>query len=122
MKTIHLAPELIEDVLTGAKTVEGLLGTPENLKIKTGDEIGIGEILHPQDTSNTVRATVKVTQVLYFESFEELLTSLNYKVVIPRAKSTEAAIASYCKLHSEDDEYEYGVVAFTFELMETEEL
>ena len=119
MHEIGLESSILKSVLDGLKTIELRLGKPNDLKIKAGDTINIRE-----DTWNDgVRtkgtgyvAQIRITQVLYFESFEEALNAVDHIAAIPSAKEPGDAIAEYRKFYSAEDEEEYGVIAFMFEL------
>lgn len=100
----------LQHILTGQKTVEGLLGKPEYLKIRVGDHIQF----HDAAAENIALATVK--QLLYFESFEEMLHAVSFYNVMPEAETIDDALKAYKKLYSAQDEHEYGVVAVTFAL------
>lgn len=105
--------------MSGDKTVEGRLGKPKFIKIRVGDEISLREDIWKDGAivgSKPDRAVIKVKQLLYFESFEEMFSAVDFKSVIPLANSVEEAIAVYRQFYSEEDEFEYGVVAILFTL------
>jgi len=63
------------------------------------------------------RAKVRITQILYFETLEEMLSSIDFTKAIPDAASPEEALAAYRKFYTENDEAEFGVMAISFDLM-----
>ena len=106
-------------VLDGDKTVELCLGKPEFLKLRVGDTILLreqteqgGEPVNPIPG----KTYVKITQLLYFETFEEVFSALNYAAIVPIADGPDEVLAFYKQLYSAQDEEEYGVMAITFKL------
>jgi len=117
MHEIGIESSLVEAIRRGEKTIEGLLGKPRFLTMKEGDTINIrediwkdGELVtsHP----NALQATI--SQILYFETFREMLSAVDYEAVIPTAMSADEAAATYAIFYSAEDEEEYGVVAIFF--------
>lgn len=120
MQEIGIESSVLKDILSGQKTIEGRLGKPKFLKIRAGDEISLREDIWKNgkvESSIPDVATIRIKQVLYFESFNDMLGSLNYRAFIPSAKNIEEALATYRKFYSPEDEKEYGAVAFLFELV-----
>ena len=106
-------------VLDGDKTVELCLGKPEFLKLRVGDTIVLreqtehgGQPVNPAPDNTHVR----ITQLLYFETFEEAFSAINYAAIIPTAGNPDEVLAVYKQLYSAQDEEEYGVIAITFKL------
>lgn len=119
MHEIGIETSLFEVVRMGDKTIEGRLGKPRFLKIQTGDALTIREDIWSDGQKigshdDTLLATVK--QVLYFESFEEMLAAVDFTAAIPTANSSGEAVAKYREFYTAKDEEEYGVVAFFFEV------
>jgi ASC-1-like (ASCH) protein len=119
MQEIGVETTVLHDILAGKKTIEGRLGKDKFLKLRAGDIISLrqdvwkdGKII----TSQPTQATIRITQVLYFTSFREMLESLDFEAIIPNAESIDDAMAAYRQFYTEDDEDTYGVVAFIFEL------
>lgn len=110
MHNIRIEPSLLPAILDGEKTIEICLGTPEFLKMRVGDTIALLGI------SESIRATI--TQLLYFETLEEAVNTVNYTAVTPTAEDPSEVIAAYRQRYSEADEEEYGAVAITFSLVE----
>ena len=110
---------LVADILAGRKTLEGRLGKSKFLKFRVGNKIAIREDTWEGDTivkSVPDRAQVVITQLLYFESFEEMLSSLDYHRALPHARSRREALDTYRHFYTVADEAEYGVVAISFKL------
>lgn len=119
MLVIGIESSVLDDVRSGRKTIEGRLGKPKFLKIKKGDVISLREDVWKDGQiagSRTSDISIKVTQLLYFESFSEMLETVNYKAVLPAALNLEDGIEIYRQFYSVKEEEEYGVVAFLFEL------
>lgn len=120
MHEIGIESSLVEVIRNGQKTVEGRLGKPRFLKIQEGDILRIrediwkdGEIIGSHDDA----LQTKVTQVLYFGSFKEMLEAIDYIAAVPTAKTLQDAINKYAEFYSASDEEEYGVVALFFEVI-----
>lgn len=120
MHEIGIESSLVEAIRSGQKTIEGRLGKPRFLKIREGDTLSIrediwkdGEVIGAHDDA----LRLKVAQVLYFESFKEMLESVNYEAAVPSVKTLRDAINKYAEFYSAKDEEEYGVVALFFEVM-----
>lgn len=120
MITIGIESSLVEAIRSGHKTIEGRLGKPRFLAVKEGDLIQIREDIWRDSQiigSHSDAVTVKVTQTLFFESFKEMLSAINYEAAIPTAKNLSEAVATYAQFYTTQDEQEYGVVAIFFELI-----
>lgn len=118
MQEIGIESSLVKEILCGNKYVEARLGKPRFLKLREGDILSIREDLYldgknVDSFSDVLR--IKITQVLYFETFKEMSDSIGYKAAVPSAKNTAEAINKYHEFYSEEDEKEYGVVAIFFE-------
>jgi len=119
MEEIGIESTLVEAIRNGDKTIEAQLGKPHILKIHEDDIISFredfwyeGKIL--ESLSHAVR--IKVTQVLYFETFKEMLEAVDFQAAVPTATTVDEALKTYTALYSPEDEKEYGVVAFMFEI------
>ena len=119
MEEIGIESTLVEAIRNGDKTIEAVLGKPRYLRIQEDDLVSIREDFWYEGNvleSLTDALKVKVTQILYFETFKEMLTAVDFQAVIPNAKSVDEAIKIYKELYSSQDQQEFGVVALTFEL------
>lgn len=120
MHDIGIESSLVEAIRNGDKTIEGRLGKPRFLRIQEGDILNIrediwkdGEIIGSHDDV----LQVEVTQVLYFESFEEMFDAVDYTAVVPSANTLDDAVAVYTHLYSVKDEEKYGVVVLFFSVV-----
>lgn len=117
MHEIGIESSLLNQILAGNKTIEGRLGKPRILKIRVGDTISLREDIWENGKitrSIPNKAAVKVTQLLYFESFDEMFSLLDYHKAVPLAASRQEVLSLYRNFYSREDEEEYGVVAITF--------
>lgn len=120
MEEIGLESSLLKAVLNGEKTVEARLGRPRFLKFKEGDIVSIREDIWVNNIvtkSNRGAAKIKIDQILYFETFKEMLDAIDYTSLIPSAASPEIGLDAYRQFYSVDEEAEYGVVAMMFHLV-----
>jgi ASC-1-like (ASCH) protein len=121
MHEIGIESALLQDVLTGKKTIEGRIGMPKYLQFRIGDTLRLREDTWQDGQlirSIPDRARATITQLLYFESFEEMLQAVDFQAAIPNAETKAAALAVYRKYYSEADEAEYGVIAITLRVDE----
>jgi ASC-1-like (ASCH) protein len=109
----------LQMVLNGDKTVELCLGKPEFLKLRKGDAL----LLREQTKQNGQSASpapgtthVRITQLLYFETLEEVFSALNYAAIVPTADDPDDVLALYKQLYPAQEVEEYGVIAITFKL------
>jgi ASC-1-like (ASCH) protein len=118
MSEIDIESSLVEAIKNGDKTIEIRLAKPRFLLIQEDDVLSIredfyyeGEVL--ESLSHALE--VKVVQVLYFETFEEVFEAIHYESALPAATSPEDALKKYREFYSPEEEREFGVVAFTIE-------
>lgn len=120
MQEIGIESTLVESIKNGDKTIEGRLGKPKFLQIQEGDAVSIredfwyeGKIL--ESLSNALE--IRIIQVLYFETFKEMFAVIDFQAAIPTARDADEAAEKYKTFYTSEEEREYGVVAFTFELI-----
>jgi len=118
MEEIGINSELVEEIRKGNKYIEGRLGKPRFLKMQEGETLSVrsdlwqgGKIID----SSPYAIGIKITQILYFETFSEMMNAVDHKGAIPSAKTPEEAAKAYAQFYSAEDEKEYGVVALFFE-------
>lgn len=120
MQEIGIESSILEQLLAGDKTVEVRLGKPSYIKLRPGDELELREdIWEGNQIVNAIhgRGRIKITQLLYFESFQEMLNAVNYKLIFPSAASKQDAYQLLRHFYTEADEYEYGVMAISFNVL-----
>ena len=120
MQEIGIESSVLRDILDDKKTIEGRLGKDKFLKLKVGDTLALREDVWQDGTIRTSipdQGTIRIKQVLYFTSFKEMLEALDIEEIIPRAKTVDDALSVYRKFYSPEDEEEFGVIAFSFELL-----
>lgn len=121
MQEIGIESSLVEAIRSGEKTIEGVLGKAHFLKMNVGDTLSIREdiwINGKNIGSQEYKLLVKITQILYFETFKEMLSSIDFTAAVPSARSIHDAVNKYSEFYSSDDEEEYGIVALFFELID----
>lgn len=120
MREIGIESSVLKDILDEKKTIEGRLGKDKFLKLKVGDLLFLREDIWQDGIireSLPEQGTVRINQIFYFTSFKEMLESLDFEAIIPSAKTIEEALSVYRKFYTSKDEEEYGVLAFSFELV-----
>jgi len=120
MEEIGIESTAVESIKNGDKTIGIRLGKPRFLRIKEDDIVSVredfwyeGKILE----SLPHALEIKITEILYFESFEEAFTAIDFQAAVPSAQTIEGAVAKYREFYTKEDETEFGVVAFSFELV-----
>jgi ASC-1-like (ASCH) protein len=120
MQELGVTTELLEAIIDGRKTIECTLGKPQYIKLRPGDQLSVREdMLKDGKIIQSIphRATIKITQILYFETLEETFHAIDFTAAIPDAYTRDEALAAYKKLYTPEDEYEYGVMAISFKLV-----
>jgi len=118
MEEIGINSELVEEIRKGNKYIEGRLGKPRFLKMQEGDTISVRSDLWQNGKiidSSPYAIGIKITQILYFETFAEMMNAVDHKGAVPLAKTAEDAVKFYTQFYTVQDEKEYGVVALFFE-------
>lgn len=113
--------EYFNDILAGAKTVEGRLNRGKFSQYQPGDLIYLREdVTLPDGTVREIpnRALLKITFVDSFPTFERMLTLTGLEQVLPRAKSIADGVAIYNVIYPAVEEAECGVLAIHFELIQ----
>lgn len=118
MNEIGIESTMVEAIKNGKKTMEVRLAKPRFLLIQEGDVLSVREDFYYEgdvlDSLSNALA-IKVTQILYFESFKELFEAINFMAVLPDAKTVEEATATYRRFYTLEDELAFGVAVFSIE-------
>lgn len=120
MQEIGIETKYLEAILDGKKTIEGRLGKPKFIKLRVGDQLSLREDIWEDGKiirSVPGQATIKITQILYFETLEEMLGSIDFTAAMPDAANRQEALAKYRKFYSPEEEYEHGIMAISFKLV-----
>jgi len=121
MSEIGIESTLVEAIKSGDKTIEVRLAKPRFLLIQEDDILSIREDFYYEGDileSLSHAMEVRVTQVLYFESFKEAFEAINFEAAIPTATSVDDAVKKYREFYSVEEEREFGIVAFSIEPIE----
>jgi ASC-1-like (ASCH) protein len=120
MHELGIEASILKEILEGRKTIEGRLGKPDYLKLRAGDILRLredtwenGKIIKKESD----KGAVKIIQILYFNTFYEMLDSVGFQNAIPGASSIDEAVGIYRKFYSFEDEEKFGVIAIYFELL-----
>lgn len=93
-------------IVNGSKTFEGRLGSDKNKALQLGDVIVFNDSLK-----------VRIISVHIFPSYEDVMKVLDFKKLIPDAKSVEDAIGVYEEFYSKEKQANLGVYVFGIELI-----
>jgi ASC-1-like (ASCH) protein len=110
----------VKSIIAGDKTIEVRLGKPKFLSMHTGDTVSVRmDIYKDGKLADSIHgaAQIRITQILYFETFTELLEAVDHTAVIPSAQTPEEALEAIRAFYSQADEKEFGVVAFMLEVI-----
>ena len=121
MDEIGIESTLVEAIKNGDKTIEVRLAKPRFLLIKEDDVLSVREDFYYEgDVLESLphAIKIKITQILYFETFQETFEAIDFQAVLPNAKTIDEAVKIHKDLYGAEDEREFGVAAFAFEFVE----
>lgn len=118
MEEIGIESSMLEEIKNGDITIDVRLGRPKYFRIQEDDILSVredfwheGKVL--ESLSHAVE--IKVTQVLYFENFTELFNAIDFQAAVPSALTTADAVKKYREFYTQEEEREFGAIAFTIE-------
>lgn len=111
---------LLKSIEKGEKTVETRLNKNRFKDIEVGDHIQFrldtwknGSIIKMEPTD----VEAEIIAVTEYPNFRALFDAIDYKKVLPQAKSAEEAIEKYSGLYNERQQKPSGVLAIEFKLL-----
>lgn len=111
---------LLVDIKAGLKTIECRLNRGKFADYQVGDQVFLREDTYENGqivASRPRQVLVEVSQIEQFPSFEQMLVSVGYEKVVPRATNLLTAVDECYKYYSPEDERQYGVLAIHFNLL-----
>lgn len=106
---------LLDDIITGRKTIEGRLNRGKFTDCKTDDVVSLRRdyrdedgVLHDGEPST---ATVKIMAIRHYPDFLTMVTQEGYQNAIPAAADAQHAADEYNRFYSAEDQARYGVLA-----------
>ena len=108
---VHLHPEVFDIVLNGVKDVEVRVNDEKRRGLHVGDTLVF--LKRPEEVE---KLYAKVTNLVYFNSFEEVVDAYDMKKIYLDNTSKEEYINLMKRFYSDEEVKEYGVVAIEFEL------
>ncbi|MBR3145816.1 MAG: ASCH domain-containing protein [Bacilli bacterium] len=108
---VHLHPEVFEIVANGVKDVEVRVNDEKRRRLHVGDTLVF--LKRPEEIE---KLYAKVTNLVYFNSFEEVVDAYDMKKIYLDNTSKEEYINLMKRFYSDEEVKEYGVVAIEFEL------
>lgn len=107
--------KLLNDIITGRKTIEGRLKRGKFAEYRVDDVIKLRRDVRGDDgvlrDGEPDQARVKIIAIREYPDFLSLCQAEGYKRVIPHAASAEEAAGEYNKYYTAEDQAEYGVLA-----------
>ena len=107
----HRAEPYFTFVKNGQKTIEGRIRKGKYQSIAPGDTITV------QNLDETDSINVVVTRVVSYDSLSAMLATEDLNKILPNAKNIKDGIRLYREFYSLEQEQEFGVVAFGFDLV-----
>lgn len=117
MIQIGINSDILVDIISGRKTIEGRLAKGKFLTVKPGDIMSIREDFYVDGIiarSKEDAAMVQVESIQKYPSFREMLHDVGFEVVIPSATNLNGAAKEYALYYSSEDEAQYGVLGISF--------
>lgn len=115
-----LESSLLDALIRDERTVEARLRRDKFLEINVGDKLSIRRDVWEGDNiieSVPEVAFVEVIGLIPFDSFTELLEFIDFRRVMPNAKSTRQALKQFRRFYSEAEEKACGVIAIEINLL-----
>lgn len=111
---------LLADIKAGRKTVECRLNRGKFASYEAGDQVYLREDTYKDGAivlSRPKQALVEVVKLETYATFAEMLESVGYEKVVPRAASLKVALDECYKYYNLEEEKEFGVLAIHFNLL-----
>lgn len=112
---------LLDDIITGRKTVEGRLNKGKFAEYTVGDTVSLRRDIRGDDgilRDGTPGATVvEVVAIRTYPDFLSMVTAEGFLNVIPSAASAQEAADEYNRYYSAKDQKRYGVLAIQVRIL-----
>ena len=112
---------LLDDIIAGRKTIKARLNRGKFADYRVGDTVSLRRDYRGKDgqlrDGEPDVARVEIVGIRHYSSFLDMLTSEDYRRVIPRAQSREEAVAEYSKYYSAADQEMYHTLAIEIKLV-----
>ncbi len=109
---MHLNKEPFEKIKSGKKKIEVRLNDEKRQKVKIGDTIIFSKL---PDCKEKIK--VKVTKLLYYNTFKELYTDLPFELFGRKDKTLNYMLKGTYEIYNKKSEEKYGVVGIKIEKM-----
>ena len=109
---VHLHPEVFDIVLNKDKDVEIRVNDEKRRKLHVGDTL----VFLKRD-SEEEKITAKVTNLVYFNNFEEVTNYYDMKRIYLEETTKNEYITLMKKFYSDEEVNKYGVVAIEFKVI-----
>lgn len=110
---MHLLPQYFDLISKGEKIYEVRLNKEKLKGIKEGDLITFSKL-----PENIEVITVKVLEIIKFNSFSDMANTLPHKEIGFDSKTNEEVIKVYKEIYPiDEEEKKYGVIVFKIELV-----
>ncbi len=115
--------KLLDDIRKGLKTVECRLDRDKFADYQPGDQVWLREDIYKDGKivkSIPKQVLVEVTKIEKFPTIRELMESVDFKNVVPRAGDIDEAVAQAKQFYSDEDEAKFGTLAIYFRILDVE--
>lgn len=116
---------VLDYIISGDKTIEGRLCRGKFANYRPGDVVWLRR--DQRDDSGVLQdgdprqVLVEVVGIRHYRTFFAMVTTEDFKKVIPYANSPEQAAFEYGKYYSVDEQAKYGVLAIEFKVLSLRE-
>jgi ASC-1-like (ASCH) protein len=111
---------ILQDIKSGTKTVEARLARGKFLKYQLGDQVYLREDFYEDDTivrSLPKQCLVEITKTEKYAGFREMLDTVGYEYVMPRAANIDEALQTCYRFYTAEEEAEFGALSVHFQLV-----
>lgn len=109
---MRLHPKYYECMLNGTKRIEVRLNDEKRRLIKIGDTITFYKMPDEKES-----LSVKVIDLLHYDSFEELLNDYDISIVADKDDTKENLIKILGEFYSKEEQDKYGILGIKIELI-----
>lgn len=117
---------LLDEIISGRKTVEGRLNRSKFAAYMPGDMIRLRRDIRQSDGAlidgEPDAAQVTIVAVRHYATFIEMVSAEGFQKVIPQAATAQEAADEYDKYYPAEDQAQYGVLAIEVKLVRATEV
>jgi len=112
---------LLNDIITGHKTIEGRLNKSKFTEYQIGDQIWLHRDYRDENgelhDGEPHVALVEIINIIHYKSFLEMALTEDFKTIIPYADTSQQTADEYNKYYTAADQTKYGVLAIKIKFL-----